>query len=400
MLRLGLFFLITLVTLPGFSAVTNVSNSTFKQFLEENDLNTKSEMALELWEYYRRNVPDSLPILGKNVLAFAQPSHHAFGMAVARRIIGDYFLLNGKMDIAIRFLGKSKSYFERREDFQHLTETLNLLGMAYYLKGDFVTAESFYKASLRMGEFSPRETDAFLAEINLAKLKVAQKEFSLADALLHHYLKESIRLKKWEAAANASAVLMDVNLGQNKIEIAQKFAKLQLKFADKCSILYWKIDALTNLAILQFYEGNMKQAIALFQQVLKFRKQEKLPAKLFEAYFNLYGVYYDSDNGKAEKYLDSCVAIAHQNQLLKNELEAITILYTDFNRLKLKTDISVLNQKIKQLEKSNEKERENLIKLFAKQQPTKSDLFLSNFWYVLPLLLVVSVLFLGRKLNE
>ena len=403
MLRSFLFVGVIFVALPvfGLQKHTNSTEYSFSTFLKEQDFNVKSEMALDLWEYYRRSVPDSLPILGKKVIEYSQAGHHAFGMAVARRIIGDHFLLNGKMDIAIGFFNISKSYFERREDYQHLTETLNLLGMAYFLKGDFITAESYYKASLRMGAFSPRETDAFLAEVNLAKLKVAQKDFRLAEALLQHYLRESIRLKKWEAAANASAVLMDVFLGQNKIQQANKYAKKQLKFAEKCTVLYWKIDALTNLAIIRFYEGDVTQSISLFKRVLNFRKQEKLPVKLFEAYFNLYGVYFENDNAKAELYLDTCLKIAQENQLLQSELEVTTILYTDFKRTSLKSTISILNDKIKRLEKSNEKEREGLIKLFSRKAAIqKPSLFSTRFWYLIPLILVATLLLLGRNLNE
>jgi tetratricopeptide (TPR) repeat protein len=286
-------------------------------------------------------------------------------------------------------LKESKNYFLSIGDMQLLCEELNELGIAYYLQGDLETAAFYFKSSLTTGAQSPKETDAILAEVNLAKVFIAKKDFTQATAILNHYIFTAKELKKWEAVANAYSVLADVQLNLGNYSKAKIYCEKQLRFAKKGNALNLKINALNNQALIFFFEGKPTEALSLFKQILSIRKKQNIPAKIYDAYYNLASFYVDENPELAIQYMDSCQLEARKREYLQLELEALQFKRDELKQLNLSKEITTLEKAIKTLNQTNEKEREELTQLLNQEiAPIEED----NIWIVFSVILVVLLL--------
>lgn len=383
--------ILTLVTIsPAYFAQNTISYTAFKT---ERNLEKKTRLALDLWEYYLRNDVDSLRPLAKELLSNSE--NNSFSKAVATRIFGCYEVRKGHILDGIEFLKKSKNYFLSIGDNELLTEELNELGIAYFLHGDLETATYYYKQSLKVGQDSPKETDAILAEVNLAKVYIAQKKFEKAEAILNHYILSARNLKKWEAVANGYSVLADVSLNLNELEKAKVFCKKQLFYAQRSNALNLKINAINNQALIFYFEGDLEKSIQLFEKILVMRKRQGMPMKIYDAFYNLSSFYVESNPKLAADYIDSCIKIAHKNNYHQLELEAYQFKSSELKLGSFSKEIKSIVKQQKELSNTNEKERNLIIKAFEKTTVSKST---QNPWLDLILISIcaLSVIFLFR----
>lgn len=373
------YFLIVLIGLfVNSPKVFAEKNTTFSAFKSSKSIEEKTRKALELWEYYLRNDVDSLQFLASELAT--SKNRNSFSHAVSKRIFGCFQVRKGKILEGIKLLKESKNYFLSIGDMQLLCEELNELGIAYFLQGDLETATFYFKSSLTTGAQSPKETDAILAEVNLAKVFIAKKDFKQATAFLNHYIFTAKELKKWEAVANAYSVLADVNLNLEKYELAKSLCKKQLNYAKKGKALNLKINALNNQALIFYFEGNPNKALVLFYEILKIREKQNIPSKIYDAYYNL-ASYYVKENVKlSNSYMDSCILMAEKGNYLFLKLEALRFKRDELKQLNLSKTITTLEDEIKVLNLSNEKEREELTQLL-KQEITPIEEH--NIWTVL-----------------
>ncbi len=352
--------------------------SSFKAFKSTNSIDEKTRRALELWEYYLRNDVDSLQILATELAK--TKDRNAFSMAVSKRIFGCYQVRKGQINGGINLLKESKNYFLSIGDMQLLCEELNELGIAYYLQGDLETSTFFFKSSLTTGAQSPKETDVILAEVNLAKVFIAKKDFKQATAILNHYVFIAKEFKKWEAVANAYSVLADVQLNLGNYSKAKIYCEKQLRFAKKGNALNLKINALNNQALIFFFEGKPTEALSLFKQILSIRKKQNIPSKIYDAYYNLASFYVDVNPDLANQYIDSCQIVAKIGGYLQLELEALKFKRDELKELNLSKEITALEKAIQTLNQENEKEREELTKLLMQEIATIEE---NNHWIIL-----------------
>ncbi len=368
---------------------------TFSAFKNEKNHLRKAKIALELSaEYVRYNI-DSLKILAEELKKSS--NKNAFTRAISCRILGIYEVRKGDFNNGVVLLKAAKNYSLSMQDLELLTSDMNELGNAYFLKGDFKTAEFYYKTSLEIGEDSPNETDAFLALVNLARIHILQKKYSEAKQELEKYIFLATKNEKWEAVANAYAVFADLALEQDFYELAKLYCEKSFSASNKTKKSYFYLNALTNKALFYFLSNEKKQALELFKKILRDRKTENIPNKIFEAYFNLAGYFADSDKNLSEKYSDSCLQLAKKKGLLGLELEAIEFKIEELKLLEFTDEKAKLELKIRELENNNKKERDKLSgelisgKFIEKKEINNNSLILFAFFSALLFFMVFQI---------
>ena len=352
-------------------------------------------MALELSaEYVRYNI-DSLKILAEELKE--SKNKNAFTRAISCRILGIYEVRKGDFSNGILLLKSAKNYSLSIQDLELLTSDVNELGNAYFLKGDFKTAEFYYKTSLEIGEDSPNETDAFLALVNLARIHILQKIYSEAKQELEKYIFLATKNEKWEAVANAYAVFADLALREENYGLAKFYCEKSFFYSNKTMKSHFYLNALTNKALVYFLSNEKKQALELFQKILRARKTENIPHKIFEAYFNLASYFMDSDKNLSEKYSDSCLQLAKKKGLLGLELEAIEFKIEELKLMEFKEAKAKLEIKIRELENNNKKERDKLSgelisgNFIEKKEINNNSLILFAFFSALLFFMVLQI---------
>ena len=367
----------------------------FSSFKNEKNQLRKAKIALELSaEYVRYNI-DSLKILAEELKKSS--NKNAFTRAISCRILGIYEVRKGDFNNGIVLLKAAKNYSLSMQDLELLTSDMNELGNAYFLKGDFKTAEFYYKTSLDIGEDSPNETDAFLALVNLARIHILQKKYSEAKQELEKYIFLATKNEKWEAVANAYAVFADLALEQKNYKSAKLYCEKSFSASNKIMRSHFYLNALTNKAIINFLSNEKKQALELFQKILRDRKTENIPHKIFEAYFNLADYFWYFDKLVSEKYIDSCSQLAKKQGLLGLELEAIEFKIDELKLLEFTDEKAKLELKIRELENNNKKERDKLSSelilgnLIEKKEKNNNSLMLFAFFSALLFFMVLQI---------
>lgn len=361
---------------------------------EKNHLR-KAKIALELSQEYVRYNIDSLKILSEELKKSS--NKNAFTRAISCRILGIYEVRKGDFSNGIVLLKAAKNYSLSMQDLELLTSDVNELGNAYFLKGDFKTAEFYYKTSLDIGEDSPNETDAFLALVNLARIHILQKKYSEAKQELEKYIFLATKNEKWEAVANAYAVFADLALAQDNYELAKLYCEKSFSASNKTMKSHFYLNALTNKALVYFLNNEKKLALELFQKILRDRKTENIPYKIFDAYFNLAGCFVESDKNLSEKYSDSCLQLAKKQGLLGLELEAIEFKIDELKLMEFKNAKAKLEHKIRELENKNKKERDKLSgelisgNIIKKKEINNNSLMLFAFFSALLFFMVFQI---------
>jgi len=367
----------------------------FSSFKNEKNHLRKAKMALELSQEYVRYNIDSLKILAEELKKSSNKNE--FTRAISCRILGIYDVRKGDFNNGIVLLKVAKNYSLSMQDLELLTSDVNELGNAYFLKGDFKTAEFYYKTSLDIGEDSPNETDAFLALVNLARIHILQKKNSEAKQELEKYIFLATKNEKWEAVANAYAVFADLALEQNNNKLAKLYCENSFSFSNKTMKSYFYLNALTNKAIIFFLSNEKKQALELFQKILRDRKTENIPHKIFEAYFNLADYFWYFDKLVSKTYIDSCTQLAKKQGLLGLELEAIEFKIEKLKLIQFKDAKAKLELKIRELENNNKKERDKLKgelisgNIIEKKEINNNSLMLFTFFSALLFFMVFQI---------
>ena len=342
----------------GNSLLFGQNTHHFSAFKNEKNSLTKAKMALKLSEDYIRYNIDSLKILVEELKEVSKKN--AFARAISCRILGIYEVRKGDFNKGIFLLKSAKNYSLAIQDLELLTSDMNELGNTYLLKGDFKTAEFYYKTSLHIGADSPKETDAFLAQINLAKIYNLQKKFIKAKQELERYIFLAKKNEKWEAVANAYAVFADLALREENYGLAKFYCEKSFSASNKIMKSYFYLNALTNKAIIYFLSNDKKLSLELFQKILRARKAENITYKIFEAYFNMASYFNEVDKIASEKYIDSCLQLAQKQGLLGLELESIEFKIEKLELMEFKDEKAKLEVKIRELENNNKKERDKL----------------------------------------
>lgn len=370
------------------------SKVSYKQYLSDNNVQSKSNKALILWEYYIANSIDSLRILGTDLYQISSIEKSYYGKAIAQRILGCYDVRTGKIERGIRLLNASKNYFVAQNDFEMICESMNEIGIAYFLEGDLETATSFFKESMKYGLESPIATNRLLAEVNLAKVYFEKGKVPEAKFLLKHYIKASLALKKYESVSNAYSLLGEIALTKNQIKTAQINLDKQYYYANKSKNATYITRSINNQAINAFYQGKNEVALSLFKEVLKRRKREDFPFNTYDAYFNLARFYYSDQLDLSLKYMDSCFQIAKGNNMVKKELEVYEWRFQHFQDKRNKQLIDSAKQVIQSMEETNEATRKELFSLKSKNGKSMN----SNFHWTLYILTGFSLILCLRLL--
>jgi tetratricopeptide (TPR) repeat protein len=353
----------------------------FDLFLSEKNIHAKTQKALELWSDYMVGSIDSLQILGVELLKSSTKQNSEFAKAISYRILGCYDVRTGKANRGIHLLTISKNYFVSKNDNEMTCESMNELGIAYFLKGDLETAQHFFEASLEFGNDSPVESNRFLAKLNLAKVFYEKEQFAEAKFLIVEYINQANYLKKWESVSNAYSLLGELALNKDQLRTATKYFEKQIYYAKKTNSASYITRAINNQAIVAYFQENQKLALKLFHQVLERRKEEGFPFNIYDAYFNLSRFYYPNELKIALEYNDSCFQIARKYKLIKLELEVYKWRFEHYKDNQNKILIDSINFVIQQMEKRNESVRNEIIN--PKKEIKSGSFFVKNQWYLI-----------------
>jgi tetratricopeptide (TPR) repeat protein len=363
---------------------------SFKEFSSTSNVGNKINQAHELWEYYLRNNTDSLKLLAVETFEFGSEKKSETLKLFSKRILGCYLVRIGDFANGEKELKKALIFHRKNGDLANVTEDFNELGISNYLKGDYHSAESFFRLSLNYGKESPNNTHTFLAELNLAKTYDKLGLNDRAKALAKRYLEQVERLGKNESASNAYGFLSDLAIHEKNLPLAQEYLQKSLRKSNLTRNQIFLAQVYANLG--SFYAGNEDFDSSRFylEKSLEIRTKINHKKGILEAIYNLGSLdFTKNDFQAAEKHFLKGLELAIKENFISDQVDFLEILVEIHKELKNKDkEIKYYQQfievKSKQTEflLKNKEEQNNLIEYFKEDEiKTNTEKFSqTNFW--------------------
>ena len=363
---------------------------SFKEFVETSNSTKKMMYAHDLWQYYLRNNTDSLKLLAIETYEFSNEKKSESLKLFSKRILGCYLVRIGDFVNGEKELKLALNYHRRNSDLANVTEDLNELGISNYLKGDYHSAESFFRLSLNSGKESPDESHAFLAELNLAKTYDKLGLNDRAKALAKRYLEQVEKLGKNESASNAYGFLSDLAIHEKNLPLAQEYLQKSLRKSNLTSNQIFLAQIYANLGSFHAGIEDFDSSRFYFEKSLEIRTKINHKKGILEAIYNLGSLdYTKNDFQAAEKHFSKGLELALKENFISDQVDFLEVLVEIQKELKNKDKEIEYYQKFIEVKSKqaefllkNKEEQNNLIEYF-KEDEIKSKAEITNktnFW--------------------
>lgn len=318
------------------ASVHSQAQVSYKQFKEQSDLNIKSELGLELWNYYNRSDLDSLKIAAIDLLLDASAEEHEFARAVGSRMLGSYLYRTGKIEQGLEYLELSLGFFEKREDFVVASEVWNTIGHAYQLNGALKKAKEAYNKSLRLGEQSTDATASFNAKLGLGRTYILAGDTATGMSIWHSYKQRSLEAEKYEAAADVYALMAMIEGKRGNKDLSGEYYERSIEYGGKSDSKSYIANRYANKGIQMFGQEDYDSSRYYFEKSLELRLELNNMRQILEGYFNL-GFYYMSIDSldRSAEYYELVLEKAEEHELwsdLSDYLKEFIEIYIELER--------------------------------------------------------------------
>lgn len=340
------------------------SQTSFWTFEQEENIDKKALLAVDLHDRYLREDIDSIKIIGAKLLF--EDSLSSFAKFTAFRLLGAYYLRKGLMTRSLQLLKSSANYFEEVQDYDQASETLNHLGHALFLMGEYDESKLSYNRSLRLGKLGNDASSAFNALLGLGKVNVAVGDTLRGEYYIKEYKRRALELKKFEAVADAYGFLGMVADEKGNRSLAHEYYLKSFNYSMRTNSKIHMSHAFTNRAIVYFDNGELAKSLEMFEKALKTRTDLNNGKTIIESYYNLASYYQQlDDRANSLKYYYLAENLANEEGFIVEELDAINAIFsTHFEILdapRLRTRKLELEKTLKDREGVDEEIIEGLI---------------------------------------
>ncbi len=288
-MRLFFYLFITCFTSAYFSMGQSIEEWDMR--FREGNLDEKIEALYHLYFLQEEDDVDLAFTYAQEVHELGIQQEREDALAMANYCQGHY--LSSKMlleESLLRFEAAFSTFYALHNDTL-CAEVYNGIGNAYFLKGDYSSAEEYYLRSIDLARTSGADRFQLIAYPNLARIYRAQKNYIEAEVLLQEYINYCAETAKLTKLGNAYGILGQLYLDLEEEVVAMKYLQKGLEFQLASGSLRAAANAYTNLAIANFLRGDIVLAEKDFRIALKCRLQEGNPFFLAEAYFNMGDFY-------------------------------------------------------------------------------------------------------------
>lgn len=311
-----------------------LSQAAYQEFLSEQDVYKKSELAYDLYYVYLQNDIDSLQILAVELSILYKEKGHELSKAIGESCLGSFYLRKGEDKRGIQYLKNSLEYYKRKKDLVNISRVLNEIGNGYSIAAEYHNAIRTYIASMDYGKKSNSETEYFNGGIGLAKVYFLLGDTIKGRSMMLEYKTEALKFDKYESAANALAYLAMVDLDGGDIEKSLTYFDLSIEYGLKSDSKVQLSHIYTNKAIVFFSIKQLDSSLIYFERALKLRFELNRPKQVVESYFNLASYYIEiEDYSSALIEIEKSRVIALNHNLLLDEYDAYELLEIVYKEL-------------------------------------------------------------------
>ena len=127
----------------------------------------RAENIEKLRSIYVKNNVDSLYSLGNYTLQQGIEDDNYSMMILGKLILSNYYVRTNKTTLSENYLHQCIFYYKKKNDFQHLADAENLMGMSYLLANNHPQAIAYFIRSYETSKNLPDDNEEFQGQINM-----------------------------------------------------------------------------------------------------------------------------------------------------------------------------------------------------------------------------------------
>jgi len=229
----------------------------------------------------------------KGVLDIYQAQGDAYNIAVVSDRLGLGLAHLGRLSEAVGHLERARARWLKLGNDPNLIQTLNNLGLIYYLEGDYERADQVWSSAMDKAklEASPRYETYLL--VGLGDIRRDKGQYSDALAMYESALERGagldeayIHIYGMDAIANTYRLMADISS-------AESWAKRAMGEAEERGGVSEIIGLCTlTIGLIQRDRGQAKEAASTLEQAITLLKEGEANRELAKAYFHLAEVHF------------------------------------------------------------------------------------------------------------
>lgn len=277
----------------------------------------------ELTRHYHSEAQDSLRVLGEDLFLYGIDEHYYPAIEQGKLTLADYFILNGKTADGISMVKALLPNMEERGDDRKICTAARLISQGYRLQNDGKSANFWALKAVKSGKKNADPIVQAEGLFALAESYVLTKQVDKAITTFQEYISKIKKYKKYRSMSAAYARLGSVYQAKGNMLLASKFYRYCLKTAQLSGKSFPMANALNNIAIVYFEEGDTAKAREHFEKALVLRLKINDPKSISESYYNL-GDYnfYIEQNDRAMGWYSKSLDYARKNNLKLEQADA------------------------------------------------------------------------------
>lgn len=281
----------------------------------------------ELMRYYHSESHDSIRYIGEEMFAYGIQEHYYPAIEMGKLSIAEYLIQHGRATEAIALAKTVLPAIEERGDDRTLCSALRIISQGYTVQRDGYSSLFWAKKSLEAGK---RNADPIVKVEGLqplAEAYVLNGKLDLAIETMEKFAQGIKPFKKYRTLSSVTARLGDVYRSKGRIDKAEEYFRLSMKYANFSNRTTPVAHALNNLAIIDFERGDTVNARTKFYESLLLRLKIKDPIPISESYYNM-GDYhfYIGQSKKALYWYTKSLKYSERNSLKPQQKDALTAL--------------------------------------------------------------------------
>lgn len=332
------------------------------------DNGDKIEYAEELVNFYLSENIDSVLVVGENLFFYGLDQGYPPAKEQGKIFIAEYFIQTGKIQKGLELLKPMLNVAEEQKDNHLKIAVTNRITLGYCKAQDAKSALIWAK---RLQELKRNETDVkrkIEGDLLLAQAFLLNKKNDEAISIYTNYIQTAKTIQFHRGLASAYAKLGDIYRTQGNIKKAKAYFLLSFQSGKKSALTTPQANAINNLAIINFEENQLDEALDKFKQGLTLRQKANNFRGICESLFNLGEYYfYNEDYARAEQFYKESEEFASKHELLADQRDALKGMTAcrkglkDFETATIYQDkIIALQQEIVQLNLEDDEELSRL----------------------------------------
>ena len=340
----------------------------------------RAENIEKLRSIYVKNNVDSLYSLGNYTLQQGIEDDNYSMMILGKLILSNYYVRTNKTTLSENYLHQCIFYYKKKNDFQHLADAENLMGMSYLLANNHPQAIAYFIRSYETSKNLPDDNEEFQGQINLAEVYLRDGQLDLAEAEALTYLERVKKMNLQTAIKRSYDMLGKIYLAKNDTDLGFRYFQKALLLALKENPYLSKAHSYNNIAIAYFENDELLLSKFNFTKALEMRIKANDLVGISESYYNLGDWHYFQEMySEAIPFYVKSLNVADSNNLLKERADAlykIALCYDAIGNYKLASEYYSKNiDAIKKIFKRNQAKQLDMQRLSYELQRQEDKLF-------------------------